>query len=177
MLRFFIGGRRNDAAAQSGTLAAVYDAHGAQVYGYALALLGDVAEAEDVVQDVFTKLCASGRLPKHPGRYLFRAARNGVYSRLRWRRVRISKAGRLKHEAAFLQHRESPAAATDLDYLERLLTALPPKQREIVLLKTMHEMTFDAIAEILDVSPNTAASRYRYAIERLRRAMAAEELR
>lgn len=174
MLRFLIGGRRENAAAQAEALAALYDAHGARMYGYALALLGDVAEAEDVVQDVFTRLCASGRLPNEPARYLLRAARNDAFSRLRKRRIRLWRAKQLEHEAALLQLRDSAAVPMDIESIERLLKALPPKQREVVVLKILQEMTFEEIAEVLEVSPNTAASRYRYAIERLRRAMTAE---
>jgi RNA polymerase sigma-70 factor (ECF subfamily) len=45
---------------------------------------------------------------------------------------------------------------------------LPPDQRAVVHLKLWEHLTFDAIAEMLDISQNTAASRYRYAIDKLR---------
>ena len=160
--------------AQAEALAALYDEHGARVYGYALALLGDITEAEDVVQDVFTRLCASGRLPNDPARYLLRAARNEAFSRLRKRRIRLWKAKQLKHEAVLLQLRDSSAVPMELESIERSLKALPPKQREVIVLKILQDMTFEEIAEVLEVSPNTAASRYRYAIERLRRTLTAE---
>ena len=175
MLRFFVGGRRDDAAAQAEALTALYDAYGARMYGYALALLGDVSEAEDVVQDVFTRICASGRMPDDSARYLLRAVRNEAFSRLRKRRLRFWRANQLRHtQTALLQFRDSAAAPGNTESIERTLNALPPKQREVVVLKILQDMTFDEIAEVLDVSPNTAASRYRYAIERLRRTMAPE---
>ena len=40
--------------------------------------------------------------------------------------------------------------------------ALPPEQREVVLLKIDGELTFAQIAEVIGASMNTAASRYRY---------------
>ena len=52
--------------------------------------------------------------------------------------------------------------------LERALRALPPEQREVIALKIDGELTFAQIARVLDISVNTAASRYRYALEKLR---------
>ena len=48
------------------------------------------------------------------------------------------------------------------------LAELPPDQRVIVHLKLWEGLTFDAIAETLEISPNTAASRYRYGLDKLR---------
>jgi len=45
---------------------------------------------------------------------------------------------------------------------------LPPEQRAVVHLKLWEEMTFEQIAATLDIPANTAASRYRYAIDKLR---------
>jgi RNA polymerase sigma-70 factor (ECF subfamily) len=41
------------------------------------------------------------------------------------------------------------------------LAALPPEQREAIVLQLWHRHTFGEIAEPLDLSPNTAAGRYR----------------
>jgi RNA polymerase sigma-70 factor (ECF subfamily) len=49
------------------------------------------------------------------------------------------------------------------------LASLPLEQREVITLKIDGGLTFAQIAEILHVNPNTAASRYRYAMEKLRR--------
>jgi RNA polymerase sigma-70 factor (ECF subfamily) len=47
------------------------------------------------------------------------------------------------------------------------LRSLPAEQSEVIVLKTWEEMTFAQIGEMLDVSAATAASRYRYGIEKL----------
>ncbi len=52
------------------------------------------------------------------------------------------------------------------------LRGLPTAQAEVVVLKIWEEMTFAQIGEVLEVSPDTAASRYRYAIKRLSRSLA-----
>ena len=59
--------------------------------------------------------------------------------------------------------------------LERAVKALPPHLREVVVLKTWSALTFQEIAVTLGVPLNTAASRYRYALEHLRGAL--KELR
>lgn len=59
--------------------------------------------------------------------------------------------------------------------LERAVKALPPHLREVVVLKTWSALTFQEIAATLGIPLNTAASRYRYALEHLREAL--KELR
>ena len=54
------------------------------------------------------------------------------------------------------------------DALSEALATLPVEQRAVAHLKLWEGLTFEAIAEMLDIPPNTAASRYRYAIDKLR---------
>jgi RNA polymerase sigma-70 factor (ECF subfamily) len=53
--------------------------------------------------------------------------------------------------------------------LREALDQLPGAQREVVTLKIWGELTFAEIAITLDIPANTAASRYRYALEELRK--------
>jgi RNA polymerase sigma-70 factor (ECF subfamily) len=53
--------------------------------------------------------------------------------------------------------------------LEQSLKELPPKFAEVILMKIWGERTFAEIGEILGISQNTAASRYRYGLEALKR--------
>ena len=50
----------------------------------------------------------------------------------------------------------------------RRLAGLPQEQREVIVLKIWHEHTFEEIGELLEISPNTAAGRYRYGLQKLR---------
>jgi RNA polymerase sigma-70 factor (ECF subfamily) len=50
----------------------------------------------------------------------------------------------------------------------RCLAALPPEQREVIVLKFWHHHTFEEIGELLGLSPNTAAGRYRYGLQKIR---------
>ena len=49
-----------------------------------------------------------------------------------------------------------------------VLAALSQEQREVIVLKIWHDETFEAIGSLLDISPNTAAGRYRYGLRKLR---------
>jgi RNA polymerase sigma-70 factor (ECF subfamily) len=61
-----------------------------------------------------------------------------------------------------------PDAAAFKSALTNALAELPPEQRAVVHLKLWEHLTLDAIATLLDIPPNTAASRYRYGIDKLR---------
>ena len=51
--------------------------------------------------------------------------------------------------------------------IRQALKRLPTNQSEVVVLKIWEDMTFAEIASVLDESPNTVASRYRYALQKL----------
>ena len=50
----------------------------------------------------------------------------------------------------------------------RCLAELPAEQREVIVLKFWQHHTFETIGQLLEISPNTAAGRYRYGLKRLR---------
>ena len=50
----------------------------------------------------------------------------------------------------------------------RCLAGLPMEQREVIVLKIWHRCTFEEIGELLDISPNTAAGRYRYGLQKIK---------
>jgi RNA polymerase sigma-70 factor (ECF subfamily) len=52
--------------------------------------------------------------------------------------------------------------------VQQAMRALPPEQREVVHMKVFEGMTFQEIADTTDEPLNTVASRYRYALEKLR---------
>lgn len=58
--------------------------------------------------------------------------------------------------------------------IESAIRRLPAEQREVLVMKTWGELPFAQIAKVLDLLPNTAASRYRYALDGLRRELSEE---
>lgn len=149
-------------------LAAAYDQHAAELYRYALLILADSSAAQDAVQQAFAKLAAMGDRIGRIGRlagYLRRAVRNESYRLLRRRGRRAEQ----DLDPALLQAPEGqPIRDGERQALERALRALPARQREVVHMKVYEQKTFQQIAEWLHIPLNTAASRYRYAIEKLR---------
>lgn len=169
-----IGGTDNSA-----WLAALYDAHGLGVFGYVHAILADRAEAEDVVQEVFLRALARSRWwfgLRNPAGYLYRAARNEALSRLRKRTVRARAAAELIYSAELFATIEgSQESAEEAARVNAALLSLPVEQREVVVLKVYQNMTFKEIARVTGASQNTAASRYRYALAKLKEILEEEE--
>lgn len=144
----------------------LYDHFGPQCYRYALGMLGRAEAAEDALQELFLELArARGRLgPVRSGRaYLFAMLRHAV-----WRRLRRSRERSGEPAAVFERPLPSGIPESAALDVESALAGLPAEQREVVVLKIYQDMTFAEIADATRVSQNTAASRYRYAIERLR---------
>lgn len=131
------------------------------LYGRALGL--SHAEAEDVVQETFLALCQQATEPKNPVHYCVRSFRNRAlnYRRGFWRRLTRELESQRWFERS---PEEAPAERAAM----RCLAELPVPQREVIVLKLWYECTFEEIGELLEVSPNTAAGRYRYGMETLR---------
>jgi RNA polymerase sigma-70 factor, ECF subfamily len=157
---------RDDAMTRSpeAWIGELYDRFGGSLYRYALIVLTDPAAAADVVQTVFVGLLRRRVPPDSDERYLRRAVRNECFSALRRRRHDVL-VGATQILEAVEAGRDCPDERLAL---ERALRALPPEQREVVHLKVFEGMTFQEIADMTGESINTAASRYRYAIEKLR---------
>jgi RNA polymerase sigma-70 factor (ECF subfamily) len=142
---------------------ALYEAQATPLVLYGRALGLSHGEAEDVLQDVFRELLKRDDRPHRPEHYLVRAFRNRAlnYRRSLWRRVaREFESGRWFERAPDESPRERAAM--------RCLATLPPEQREVIVLKLWHGHTFEEIAALLELSPNTAAGRYRYGLQKLR---------
>jgi len=141
----------------------LYEEHGRALLAYASALLRDSSAAEDVLHHVFLNLLkGQTRMNGHPAPYLFRAVRNTALNHIRGQ----SREVELGERAVWL---ESPDGSAETSIaLQSALTSLPAEQREIVVLKVWGQLTFEEAAAVIGISPNTAASRYRYGIEKLK---------
>jgi RNA polymerase sigma-70 factor (ECF subfamily) len=147
--------------------AALYDRFGRSLFRVAWTLLRSRADAEDAVQDVFLGLVRSrsalGRI-ENLRAYLFGALRHAAA-----RRAARKEATRpLSEEPGEDAGEPRPLDPELSDWLDRALAELPPEQREVLTLKIDGELTFEEVGAVLGVSPSTAASRYRYAVEKLR---------
>jgi RNA polymerase sigma-70 factor (ECF subfamily) len=141
----------------------LYEDKAGQLVLYARALGLSFSEAEDVVQETFAALLELPEVPEQPEHYAFRALRNRAlnYRRSLWRR--------LAREVESLRWFEKSEGETPEEFgAMHCLAKLPPEQREVIVLKIWSEYTFEQIAELMEISPNTVAGRYRYGMEKLR---------
>jgi RNA polymerase sigma-70 factor (ECF subfamily) len=134
-------------------------------------------DAEDAVQDGFVRFWRSRDRAHDATAYLFACVRSAAMDLSRSARRR----GRYESQT-------QPLGAADdwTNDLERAelratvataLQTLPAEQREVLVMKIWGELTFAQIATALQIKPDTAASRYRYALEKLELALPKEMAR
>jgi RNA polymerase sigma-70 factor (ECF subfamily) len=138
-----------------------YERHGAALIAYACGFGLDWARAEDAVHAVFHRLLreSAARL-QNPAGYLYRAVRNAALNA-----GRDSARETVVEESCFVHRCGDREAALAL---QRALGELPEEQREVVIMRIWSGMTLEEIATAADVPLNTIASRYRYALGKLR---------
>jgi RNA polymerase sigma-70 factor (ECF subfamily) len=157
----------NDSERNSAWCQPLYEAKAAGLVLYGRALGLSHGEAEDVVQETFLALLQLPHQPDEPGHYCLRAFRNRAMNHHRglWRRLALEWESVRWFERGSNQHRDDDQAEADA---MRRLAELPPMQREVIVLKIWHGLTFEAIGKLINVSPNTAAGRYRYGLNKLK---------
>ena len=154
---------------KSRNVEACYSKHGPALLAYARSFGLDHHTAEDLTHRVFLAVLESSNNKVDDLRpYLFRAIRNAALNHLRdsVREIELSE-----QEPWFENRNFSREAELDL---RSALRELPPEQREVLLMHLWGGLTFAEIASVLAASPNTVASRYRYALNALRRRLQPE---
>jgi len=148
--------------------------HGAALLLFARQFVASRADAEDVVQEAFVRFWRLRASVAEPAGYMFACVKGCALDWQRSRRRRLQReecAARPEADPLFIgapEHGERQAA------IEAALRELPKEQAEVLVMKIWGELSFPQIAAALDTSPNTAASRYRYALAKLREALAEE---
>lgn len=150
---------------------ALYDHYALRLYRVAWRLLRDAHMAEDAVQEVFLSLLKVGnRLAdvQDLRTYLFscvrRTAQKLKANQSRWRT--FNEVVGPERERCCLP--SDPGLPSLSDRFLRALQRLPWEQQEVLVLKIDGQLTFAEIGLVVGISANTAASRYRYALEKLR---------
>jgi RNA polymerase sigma-70 factor (ECF subfamily) len=147
----------------------IWDRHAERLHGHALWVLRNRQDAEDVVQTVFVKLAGMGAELlgiRRPAAYLFRMAHREALDVLRRRRPREEA---LPGTSLFESGGLAPERRAELAMIEKRITDLDVVQREALFLHLYGGLTFREIGKVTGVPTATAASRYRLAIERLKR--------
>ena len=150
----------------------LYDAHAAALFAFLLNLTRAEADTRDLLQEIFIKLVREPHLLagiREERAFLIRLAHNAAIDLMR---RRGSRERTKEIFAAEIISPFAPACDPDekvfRDELSSALGELPAEQRAVVHLKLWGGLTFEEIAAALDIPPNTAASRYRYGLDKLR---------
>ncbi len=150
----------------------LYDEHAQALFAFLLNFTRDEGDTRDLLQDMFVKLSRQPGLlrgARNERSFLIRLVHNAAIDLMRRRGTRN------KHQEQFQGEQipvfaptPDPDEAEFRDELANALAELPAEQRAVVHLKLWEELTFEQIAETLGIPPNTAASRYRYGLDKLR---------
>jgi RNA polymerase sigma factor (sigma-70 family) len=161
------------AAGNREALGVLYDRHGASLFRHALALSRRQTDAEDLVQAVFLKLAgwdgttgAELLQIRTPASYLHRMLHTTWLDAAR----RTTVGERVVEQVAATAPASHAESAASID-LTRALDALPPAQREVIVLHLVEGFSFREVGKLTGVSLFTAAARYRLAINKLRKTL------
>jgi RNA polymerase sigma-70 factor (ECF subfamily) len=162
---------RPDAAA----LAALVDQHAGTLYRVAYSVVRHAEDAEDVVQETYIRVLRhAGKMQeiRDPRVWLIRIAWNLSLDRKRRR-----KTGPLDDDPTLLMQQmpaqdlpadRALAAAQGHARLLRMMDSLPAKEREVLLLSAMQDLSTVEIAEVLKTTESTVRSRLFRARQRMR---------
>jgi RNA polymerase sigma-70 factor, ECF subfamily len=153
-------------------LECLYDNHAQALFAFLLNFTRNEADTRDLLQELFVKLIRrpeslQGVREERP--FLLHLAHNLAIDLMRRRGTRERNYEQFAAETSAIF---APSADPDEQAFRQALTKalgeLPPEQRSVVHLKLWERLTLEQIATTLDLSPNTAASRYRYGLDKLR---------
>jgi RNA polymerase sigma factor (sigma-70 family) len=122
-------------------------AHYRKLTGFAYSLVGDEQIAADIAQEAFVRLFARWTGVRHPAAYLYLVATN--LARRQWRQ-------RQREEAALARAYDGEPALPAYDpSLRDALARLPKRQRQVLVLHYLADLSVDVVATHLQLAPGT----------------------
>lgn len=157
--------------------------HKNKVFAYISLYIRDQALAEDIFQDTFMKVIQSVKSGRYQdnGKFIswvMRIAHNLIIDH--FRRIRqMNTISNDEYDSDLFNSRKLSESTVEDDIIKRqiqkdvrkMISHLPDDQREVVILRHYAGLSFKEIAEITDVSINTALGRMRYALINMRKIM------
>jgi RNA polymerase sigma-70 factor (ECF subfamily) len=152
-------------------LESVIDQYQDGLFRFAFFRTGSTDDSQDIVQRVFLKLYdRHGDLAaiENMKSYLYRATANACADR--HRRRQSHRTVPLDYAVALAGEERADAVTAQGEYerVDAILRHLPDEQAEVVRMRTVDGFSFVEIADVLQIPPATAKSRFRYGIEKLR---------
>jgi RNA polymerase sigma factor (sigma-70 family) len=157
--------------------------HKNKVFAYISLYIRNQALAEDLFQDTFMKVIQSVKAGKYQdnGKFIswvMRIAHNLIIDHFR-RIKQMNTVSNDDYESDLFNSRKLAEATVEDDMIRRqiqkdvrrMISKLPDDQREVVILRHYAGLSFKEIAEITEVSINTALGRMRYALINMRKMM------
>jgi RNA polymerase sigma-70 factor (ECF subfamily) len=162
--------------------------HKNKVFAYISLYIRDKALAEDIFQDTFLKVIQSVKSGKYSdnGKFIswvMRIAHNLIIDHFR-RIKQMNTISNDNYESDLFNSKSFAEDNIEDDMIKRqiqkdiraMISHLPDDQREVVILRHYAGLSFKEIADITDVSINTALGRMRYALINMRRIMAEKNI-
>jgi RNA polymerase sigma-70 factor, ECF subfamily len=153
------------------TLESIYREHRQGLFTLALSIVRNPVAAEDAVHEAFVRLCRRDRPPQADGvAYVFAAVRNAAVDVLRRRPAGAVSASIFRERAAPQDSPEAAAMMRERDgLLRQAVEDLPDGQREAVVMRLFAGLTFEQMAQVAGEPLSTVSTRYRRALEKLRK--------
>lgn len=169
--------RRGDQAA----LADLYDWYMARIFRYAMARLGNTAEAEDLTEEVFLKMLnaiSDFHWKDVPfSSWIFRIAHNQVASHFRKTAQRGGPSSGLSED--MVDWRDGPAAAVEqsmtIEEVRRATGTLPEAQRDVIVLRFAVGLSITETAKALGKGEGNVKALQHKAVAKLQKMLAPEE--
>jgi RNA polymerase sigma-70 factor (ECF subfamily) len=150
----------------------LYDEHAQVLFAFLLNFTRSEADTHDLLQELFVKLARRPDLlekVRNERAFLLRLSHNLAIDLMRRHGARQRQYEQMSTEPVEIFARAAePDERAFREMLSGALGELPPEQRAVAHLKLWEGLTFEQIAELLEIPLNTAASRYRYALDKLR---------
>ena len=152
------------------------DQHGRTLLLLARQWTASSDQAGDAMQEAFVRFWARRKSALDPTAYLYACLKRAAMDQHRQLHRRRRRERAVAREES-VDHWLAVSDAVDprIGEIEAALRELPEDQREVLTMKIWGRLTFEQIGAALEISPSTAASRYRYALEKLRVMLGAKE--
>ena len=147
------------------------------VYGFALSIMGNKHDAEDIMHDAYIRTYSAAASYKPMGKplaWMLTIVRNLCYNKI--------KAGKVCEDISQYENYtgdqdiyDASDAITDRQVLEQAMKVLEHEERQIVVLHALTGLKHREIAEILEIPTGTVLSKYNRALRKMRKAIEGEE--